>query len=1482
MHTLFNMSFEIMYTSQVNKIKKTWHDGTLVYNCSTKRTAIYHEDGSELSSDFTKAADLPLTVGSEIRVGKYLVTVESVREDAKETIENFVPHGRTTFITPAQTETRPISGVHSVSRGANSGILGKIRRAPGLTAPIPPKKPRVGAAAFQVRLKQYGPRERQTDTLPSGGKSVFTESVGEIKKRSVGSILSLLQKVPSSSNANEMISEVPDTEPGGIDLSPLPAINNRLGIPDIPTISTPIYAQRQTYANPLRRTQLSSDAHRNIRTDTYININSRSYVSPHDNAGTNKSTAVRAHRAFVPPQRTEMVEKSSLESVKLRNMGLNRGIQNYGDSSLGRAIGLDEKIEPEKVQCTETIVNSHIIPHSTAKKAFKPLLSSGKGGKKQLYFPSKSETEISTASLQRELCVPTRFENVMHYKLLFENMLYEHMSIIIHKIAANYYKALSQMDLSLYDSDFTNSAQQHNLNAPCCQHGLAQCSVVKKEGKNHGRMFWHCAKPKHINCDFFKWADVEFNGDTGNGSDSSVGKKKLQRPTNAKSVEDIFRSYSAMAFIGCNLSRANENSKRRYNKGRSTEKMTGGLVALTISRKEKSSFFAINDLWALSPSVRFGEKTVLARSTFYGPNSDGAIELQPLEQRGVYSLLDSTVYALHLGNFGNEWSCIDVLREPRFTTAHMPILPYIVNGEGVNATTKAYTQPITNCLNINIEERFDTVEDHILKYTLNSDQAMALRKCADMFSTDDTVSQTPPVVLVNGAFGSGKSYWMAVLVLLLVKLFEMNDDREAQHSEHFHTPSVTCQTDIKGASRRPWKIMISSNTNVAVDRVLSLLLQFGYSEFVRVGSVKKIAKLILPHRVQSSGSKAQDMKDLKALLKQDNLTKQDELNIKESIQTLKTDTDAERLMEARVVGVTCAATSFPCLQAFQFPVVLLDESSQMMEPQAWLPIVPFAVEKLVLVGDHRQLPPTIQTECAPNCEGLGFTMFERLTRCHTQEVVPLYTQYRCHPSISRLSNRLFYKGELSDGISETDRQPLAKKLPTLCFYDVPNGVCKQLSASGSLFNANEATHVANIVHTIVAAGISPDEVGVITMYRAQAERIHQLLTPDAQKTFVSTVDAFQGGEREVVILSCVMTDDRSGFADSYRRINVAITRARRHLLIVGNVRALSKNNLWNEIIQSCNVEQASNFSDIGTLCTLNEDATLYDHKELKINFHKTDMHFSQNLNPRTENDISQHKGDNDSDVSMTANTIEYSNENEQFGYNNINMEPLHSTAEEANYVHAYQESPSQFSLVYTTADPSSGIEQSENMDPNVNDIYGYEEYTKVIRPSAMEKENIALFSNYAKNKDFDCINAHEYDSETDSTANTPARSICIRNNWDTNFGSRYASASYTNSNNKLNVDLKSPDPTLTVREMSDDSKFEVEKYHNICSNVAGSSGSYASVSSKQKFRRRGVKKLPENLLDISSDRSSSDEDLLSLDDVLAGCRAHPQVPTVPT
>ncbi|XP_041615536.1 protein ZGRF1 isoform X3 [Vulpes lagopus] len=353
--------------------------------------------------------------------------------------------------------------------------------------------------------------------------------------------------------------------------------------------------------------------------------------------------------------------------------------------------------------------------------------------------------------------------------------------------------------------------------------------------------------------------------------------------------------------------------------------------------------------------------------------------------------------------------------------------------------------------------------------------------------------------------------------------------------------------------------------------LLTMLLSLGFEKFVRVGSVRKIAKPILPYSLHAgSENENEQLKELHALMKED-LTPLERVYVRKSIEQHKLGTNKTLLKQVRVVGVTCAACPFPCMNDLKFPVVVLDECSQITEPASLLPIARFECEKLILVGDPKQLSPTIQGSDAAHENGLEQTLFDRLCLMGHKPVL-LRTQYRCHPAISAISNDLFYEGNLVDGISETERGPLLEWLPTLCFYNIKG--LEQIERDNSFHNVAEAAFTLKLIQSLIASGIAGSMIGVITLYKSQMYKLCHLLSamdfdnPDIKAVQVSTVDAFQGAEKEIIILSCVRTR-QVGFIDSEKRMNVALTRGRRHLLIVGNLACLRKNRLWGRVIQHC-------------------------------------------------------------------------------------------------------------------------------------------------------------------------------------------------------------------------------------------------------------------------------------------------------------------------
>ncbi|KAK2519875.1 Zgrf1 [Columba guinea] len=285
------------------------------------------------------------------------------------------------------------------------------------------------------------------------------------------------------------------------------------------------------------------------------------------------------------------------------------------------------------------------------------------------------------------------------------------------------------------------------------------------------------------------------------------------------------------------------------------------------------------------------------------------------------------------------------------------------------------------------------------------------------------------------------------------------------------------------------------------------------------------------------------------------------------IQTFSLNPDqATSLMHIAQMMTSCENTK-PVEEHQIFPITIIRELLFLLLTFSFR----FQCEKLVLVGDPKQLPPAIQGSESVHEKGLEQTLFDRLCLMGHKTIL-LRTQYRCHPAISAIANELFYEGNLIDGVSANDRSPLLDWLPTLCFYSV-NGV-EQIERDNSFYNMAEVHFTVKLIQALTASGIEGSAIGVITLYKSQMCKIQNLLSGVQSEAFetkavqVSTVDAFQGAEKEIILLSCVRTR-QFGFIDSEKRMNVALTRAKRHLLIVGNLACLSKNRLWGRVICHC-------------------------------------------------------------------------------------------------------------------------------------------------------------------------------------------------------------------------------------------------------------------------------------------------------------------------
>jgi superfamily I DNA and/or RNA helicase len=296
--------------------------------------------------------------------------------------------------------------------------------------------------------------------------------------------------------------------------------------------------------------------------------------------------------------------------------------------------------------------------------------------------------------------------------------------------------------------------------------------------------------------------------------------------------------------------------------------------------------------------------------------------------------------------------------------------------------------------------------------------------------------------------------------------------------------------------------------------------------------------------------------------------------VEKAIELFGAEKNRDLLSQAFVVGATC----YSCItgvykrdQHIEFPIVILDECSQMTEPTSILPLSHFCTRRALLIGDPEQLQPTLPRAAISHRgggHGLERTAFERISAMITP--ILLREQYRCHPDISAVSNRLFYRGMLRDGI-RAENHPSILSLPNVIYVDTK--ASNEAYMNKSVMNVIEAKVLVSVLQALKQCDSSLD-IGVVSLYKSQVSQIRAELnsatlscSPDS--ILVSTVDAFQGGERDVILLSTVRTSLASGsFFEDRRRINVALTRAKRVLVVFGHGQVLRKSNLWSKVIET--------------------------------------------------------------------------------------------------------------------------------------------------------------------------------------------------------------------------------------------------------------------------------------------------------------------------
>ncbi|MCH2211960.1 MAG: AAA domain-containing protein [Fuerstiella sp.] len=288
-----------------------------------------------------------------------------------------------------------------------------------------------------------------------------------------------------------------------------------------------------------------------------------------------------------------------------------------------------------------------------------------------------------------------------------------------------------------------------------------------------------------------------------------------------------------------------------------------------------------------------------------------------------------------------------------------------------------------------------------------------------------------------------------------------------------------------------------------------------------------------------------------------------------------------RMMERQAVNeiiagarVICATVSFDfsILEEHAFDLLVIDEACQSVEPGCWVPLK--YADRVVLAGDHCQLPPTILSQEAAR-EGFAVSLMQRLAAHYGDHITrQLTVQYRMHEQIMRFSSNTFYDGRLT--AHETVRHHTLNDLPTVNItHDSPvlyidtagAGWNEQLEPEGlSKFNPNEGRLVLEQISQLCEAGLSPSDIAVIAPYAAQVRWLRQHSVYDRLE--IDTVDGFQGREKEAVVMCTVRSNSKGevGFLSDSRRMNVALTRARRKLIVIGDSATLGADEFFRNLL----------------------------------------------------------------------------------------------------------------------------------------------------------------------------------------------------------------------------------------------------------------------------------------------------------------------------
>lgn len=405
-----------------------------------------------------------------------------------------------------------------------------------------------------------------------------------------------------------------------------------------------------------------------------------------------------------------------------------------------------------------------------------------------------------------------------------------------------------------------------------------------------------------------------------------------------------------------------------------------------------------------------------------------------------------------------------------------------------------------------------------------------------------------------------------------------------------HAIKLLCETEKH--------LLVTAPSNAAVDLLAERLSEKGLN-VVRIGNISRVEEKLISLTMESRLAAHPESKNIKkvkiqaAKLRRDARRFRRKFGAKERgerkdayrearelndwAKLLEDRVIAEILLSADVIASTLVNAVHPVLEKMKFGTVVIDEAAQALEPASWIPIS--RARKVVLAGDPFQLPPTVKSNEARQ-KGFGITLLEKFVQ-QFSEVSFLNTQYRMNQLIMNFSNTQFYDNQLIAAkvvidwkLAITENNPILFIDTAGCgFNEEKNQETLSRFNKGEFFILRE--HFLKLIEDLKTKQLEPPSIGIISPYRAQIQHIEDEFKEEEQLekylpfVDINTIDAFQGQERDLIFISLVRSNEKAeiGFLSDYRRMNVAMTRARKQLIVIGDSATIGGDRFYGDFLE---------------------------------------------------------------------------------------------------------------------------------------------------------------------------------------------------------------------------------------------------------------------------------------------------------------------------